>query len=97
MSDPDSAGSTAAPLPTPGFATVKDGAVLRVTITQPKRKNAIDYDTMLALGDAFHAAAEDSAVRVIVLTGEGGDFCSGADLSATARAARRGAVSARTW
>ncbi|MEV0293123.1 enoyl-CoA hydratase-related protein [Nocardia sp. NPDC050710] len=86
MSDTDSA--TAA-----RFSTVKDGTILRVTITNPKRKNAIDYDTMVALGDIFLAAAQDRAVRVIVLTGEGGDFCTGADLSASAGEAQRGITS----
>ncbi|MGW0182231.1 enoyl-CoA hydratase-related protein [Nocardia sp. NPDC003345] len=73
-----------------GFAAVHDGRVLRVTLTKPKRKNAIDYDTMVALGDTFLAAAEDKSVRVVVLTGEGGDFCTGADLAASAAEGSRG-------
>ncbi|WP_062983382.1 enoyl-CoA hydratase-related protein [Nocardia anaemiae] len=87
MSNPDSATTSA------GFSAVRDGKVLRVTLTKPKRKNAIDYDTMVALGDTFLAAAEDRSVRVIVLTGEGGDFCTGADLAATASEAQRGITS----
>ncbi|MCM6775985.1 enoyl-CoA hydratase-related protein [Nocardia sp. CDC159] len=73
-----------------GFSAVRDGRVLRVTITNPRRKNAVDYDTMAALGDTFLAAADDTSVRAIVLTGEGGDFCTGADLSAAAGEAQRG-------
>ncbi|MGV0626025.1 enoyl-CoA hydratase [Mycolicibacter minnesotensis] len=61
-----------------------DGRVLRVTLTNPQRLNAIDYTTMAALGDVFAGAAEDPAVRAIVITGEGKAFCTGADLSATA-------------
>ncbi|MFI6997611.1 enoyl-CoA hydratase-related protein [Nocardia sp. NPDC050175] len=87
MSNTDSAAPAA---PEPRFTAVHDGKVLRVTITNPKRKNAVDYDTMLALGDTFIAAAADRSVRVIVLTGDGGDFCTGADLSATVREAQRG-------
>ncbi|WP_280316306.1 enoyl-CoA hydratase-related protein [Nocardia wallacei] len=71
-----------------GFTAVHDGPVLRVTITNPKRKNAIGYDTMVGLGETF--ATVDPSVRVIVLTGEGSDFCTGADLSATAAEAQRG-------
>ncbi|WP_280368380.1 enoyl-CoA hydratase [Nocardia wallacei] len=71
-----------------GFTAVHDGPVLRVTITNPKRKNAIGYDTMVELGNVF--AAVDASVRVIVLTGEGADFCTGADLSATVSEAQRG-------
>lgn len=73
-----------------GFSAVQDGRVLRVTLTKPKRKNAIDYDTMVALGDTFLAAAENKSVRVVVLTGEGGDFCTGADLAASADEGARG-------
>ncbi|MBH0777663.1 enoyl-CoA hydratase-related protein [Nocardia bovistercoris] len=75
------------------FSAVRDGKILRVTITNPKRKNAIDYDTMAALGDTFLAAAQDRSVRVVVLTGEGGDFCTGADLSSSAAEAERGITS----
>uniref|UniRef100_UPI002456EAB7 enoyl-CoA hydratase-related protein n=1 Tax=Nocardia gipuzkoensis TaxID=2749991 RepID=UPI002456EAB7 len=92
MSNNDSAVPAAEPTAT-RFTAVQDGKVLRITITNPKRKNAIDYDTMVALGDTFRSAAEDRAVRAIVLTGEGGDFCTGADLSASADEARRGITS----
>ncbi|WP_327143657.1 enoyl-CoA hydratase-related protein [Nocardia sp. NBC_01327] len=75
---------------TPGYTAVLDGRVLRITITNPKRKNAIDYDTMLGLGETVLSAYDNPAVRVIVLTGEGGDFCTGADLSASPGEAARG-------
>ncbi|MEU0540884.1 enoyl-CoA hydratase-related protein [Nocardia sp. NPDC005978] len=75
---------------TPGYTAVLDGRVLRITITNPKRKNAIDYDTMVGLGETVLAAAAEPAVRVIVLTGAGGDFCTGADLSASPAEAARG-------
>ncbi|WP_330233103.1 enoyl-CoA hydratase [Nocardia sp. NBC_00508] len=93
MSNTDSVDAADTPAAATGFTAVKEGKALRVTITKPKRKNAIDYDTMVALGDTFRAVAEDRAVRVIVLTGEGGDFCTGADLSASADEARRGITS----
>ncbi|WP_067819699.1 enoyl-CoA hydratase-related protein [Nocardia inohanensis] len=75
---------------TPGYTAIRDGRVLRITITNPRRKNAIDYDTMAGLGDTVRAAYDDPAVRVIVLTGAGGDFCTGADLSASPGEAARG-------
>ena len=86
MVNTDSAAEQAAA----GFSAVRDGRVLRVTLTKPARKNAIDYDTMVALGDTFSSAAEDSKVRAIVLTGEGNDFSTGADLAAGAEEAQRG-------
>ncbi|TQM28836.1 enoyl-CoA hydratase-related protein [Nocardia bhagyanarayanae] len=90
MSNTDSAPAATAPA---GFTAVQDGKVLRITITKPKRKNAIDYDTMVALGDTFLAAAENRSVRAIVLTGAGDDFCTGADLVASPGEAQRGITS----
>jgi enoyl-CoA hydratase/carnithine racemase len=66
----------------PKLTAVRDGRVLRVTLTNPERLNAIDYATMAVLGDVFSEAAGDPAVRAIVITGEGKAFCTGADLSA---------------
>ncbi|TLG03797.1 enoyl-CoA hydratase [Nocardia cyriacigeorgica] len=68
--------------PTVGFTAVRDRRVLRVTISNPGRKNAISYQTMVALGDTFLALADDPGVRVVLLTGDGADFCTGADLAA---------------
>lgn len=53
--------------------------VRRLTIDRPDRKNAIPADGWAALGDAF-VEFEKGDDRVLVVTGAGGDFCSGADL-----------------
>jgi 2-(1,2-epoxy-1,2-dihydrophenyl)acetyl-CoA isomerase len=50
-----------------------------LTIDRPERKNAIPTDGWPALTSAF-AEFEESSDRVLVVTGAGGDFCSGADL-----------------
>ncbi|MEV5301957.1 enoyl-CoA hydratase/isomerase family protein [Amycolatopsis methanolica] len=60
----------------------RTGAVLTVTLNRPHRKNAIDLPMWAGLYDAFHDAERDDDVRVVVVTGAGGDFCAGADLSA---------------
>ncbi|MQY24890.1 enoyl-CoA hydratase-related protein [Nocardia aurantia] len=73
-----------------GFSAIRDDRVLRVTLTNPSRKNAINYDTMVALGDLFGTVGTDRAVRAIVLSGEGGDFCTGADLANAPAEAQRG-------
>ncbi|MCX4093168.1 enoyl-CoA hydratase-related protein [Nocardia sp. alder85J] len=73
-----------------GFSAIREDRVLRVTLTNPARKNAIDYHTMVALGDLFTTVGEDRAVRAIVLTGEGRDFCTGADLSGVEANVQRG-------
>jgi 2-(1,2-epoxy-1,2-dihydrophenyl)acetyl-CoA isomerase len=50
-----------------------------LTIDRPERKNAIPMDGWPVLRDAF-MEFEESPLRVLVLTGSGGDFCAGADL-----------------
>jgi 2-(1,2-epoxy-1,2-dihydrophenyl)acetyl-CoA isomerase len=59
-----------------------DGAPVRViTLNRPDVRNAIDMPLRIELGDAIEAAQADSTVRAIVLTGAGGTFCSGGDIS----------------
>lgn len=60
--------------------TARDGAVATVTMNRPSTKNALDRELVDALARALAQAAGDDAVRVIVLTGAGEAFCSGADL-----------------
>lgn len=61
--------------------TVRDeGAVRWLTIDNPERRNAIPADGWPALAGTL-AEFEGSQARVLVITGAGEDFCSGADLS----------------
>ena len=60
----------------------KDGGVLVLTIDYPERKNAIAPAVRAALEDAIERAHADRAVRSIVVTGAGGTFCAGGDISA---------------
>jgi 2-(1,2-epoxy-1,2-dihydrophenyl)acetyl-CoA isomerase len=57
-----------------------DGAVLTVTFNQPEAKNAFNTATQRRMGEVFQDAARDPAVRVLVLTGAGGAFSTGADV-----------------
>lgn len=50
-----------------------------LTIDRPARRNAVDLDTVTALGDRL-TEARATGTRVVVLTGAGGQFCAGADL-----------------
>jgi Enoyl-CoA hydratase/carnithine racemase len=62
-----------------------DGAIARVTINRPERRNSMSYGVMQGLRDAVAAAKADDAVRVLVLTGTGDKaFCAGADLGGIA-------------
>ena len=59
-----------------------DGAIARIRLNRPEKRNALNDELISGLKDAFKRARSDQSIRVIVLTGEGKDFCSGADLSA---------------
>src|ERR1700686_1426907 len=50
-------------------------------INRPEKMNAIGTLTRKQLGDAIKQAEKDEAVRVVVLTGSGRAFCSGADVT----------------
>ena len=53
-----------------------------ITINRPERQNALDRETIFALRDAISSSGQDDATRVVVLTGAGTAFSSGADLRA---------------
>ena len=55
--------------------------VLLITLNRPRKKNAFDDPQWDALADALRDAEANPAVAVVVLTGAGGNFSSGADLS----------------
>lgn len=58
--------------------------VLLLTLNRPHARNAISPEMACRLSDAFTAFAEDSALRVCILTGSGDRaFCSGGDLALT--------------
>ena len=57
------------------------GAVLTITMNRPERKNAANGVMWRELQANFDEAAADRDVRAVVLTGAGGAFCSGADLT----------------
>lgn len=57
-------------------------AIATVTINRPHRKNAVTGDMWAQLADTFRSLSVDADVRCVILTGAGGEFCSGADLAA---------------
>ncbi len=62
----------------------RDGHVMIVTMNRPARMNAISGPMLIRMYDAYEEASNDPDVRCIVVTGAGGNFCSGADLRAMA-------------
>ncbi|HXY93110.1 MAG TPA: enoyl-CoA hydratase-related protein [Acidimicrobiia bacterium] len=69
----------------PNIRVERDEHVTTVTVDRPESKNGCTGDMWVALGAAFRDASYSGA-RVVVLTGAGGNFCTGAELSG-ARAA----------
>ena len=59
---------------------VREG-IARITLNRPDKRNALDGEVVGELKAAFTASASDDACRVVLLTGAGADFCSGADLA----------------
>jgi enoyl-CoA hydratase len=58
--------------PRPGIALI--------TLDRPERMNAMAFDVMVPLRESLEELSFDNSVRVVVLTGAGEGFCSGADL-----------------
>lgn len=61
-----------------GFAV--DGKVATLTLNRPEKKNPLTFDSYAEIVDLFRAAAKDKGVKAIVVTGAGGNFCSGGDV-----------------
>ena len=60
----------------------RDGAVGRIVLARPEKKNALDEQAAPELDDALRALAADDLVHAVLLTADGDDFCAGADLRA---------------
>jgi 2-(1,2-epoxy-1,2-dihydrophenyl)acetyl-CoA isomerase len=67
-----------------GYETLQwqqDGHVATLTLDRPEKKNAMSWVMFGELKQAFERAADDHEVRCLIVTGAGGAFWSGADLS----------------
>lgn len=72
-------------MPAENNATVEygfDGAIARITLNRPEKRNALNDELVAGLKDALRRADHNQDVRAVVLSGAGDDFCSGADLAA---------------
>ena len=61
-----------------------DGAIARITLARPEKRNALDHETAHELLQAFTSCAQHTGTHVVVLAADGLDFCAGADLTALA-------------
>ncbi|MFN4278081.1 MAG: enoyl-CoA hydratase family protein [Ferrovibrio sp.] len=62
------------------FGWSVEGKVVTVTLNRPERKNPLTFDSYAELRDTFRALNYVSDVKTVVITGEGGNFCSGGDV-----------------
>ncbi|CAA2099379.1 enoyl-CoA hydratase family protein [Variovorax paradoxus] len=62
------------------FAWSYDNGIGTITLNRPERKNPLTFDSYAELRDLFRALNYATDVKVIVITGAGGNFCSGGDV-----------------
>lgn len=63
------------------LAVERDGAIMTVRLNRPEKRNAINYQMHAELRDLCRALSDDFETRVVIFTGEGKAFSSGADTS----------------
>ena len=62
------------------FAYAFEAGVATLTLNRPERKNPLTFDSYAELRNLFRALNQATDVKVVVLTGAGGNFCSGGDV-----------------
>jgi enoyl-CoA hydratase/carnithine racemase len=56
------------------------GKVATLTLDRPDKKNPLTFESYAEIVDLFRAAAKDKSIKAFVVTGAGGNFCSGGDV-----------------
>ncbi len=62
------------------FKWTVDGKVATITIDRPERKNPLTFESYAELRDTFRALEHVDDIKTVVITGAGGNFCSGGDV-----------------
>lgn len=62
------------------FAWQLDGRVATITLNRPERKNPLTFDSYAELRGTFRQLPYVDGIRAVVITGAGGNFCSGGDV-----------------
>ena len=66
-----------------GYQTIlveKSDAVVTITLNRPEARNALNLEMREEVARVLDELAKDGSIRVVVLTGAGGNFCAGGDL-----------------
>jgi methylglutaconyl-CoA hydratase len=66
--------------------------IARITLNRPDKRNALDGELISELKEALGSSARDPQCRVVLLSGAGTDFCSGADLAGLEKTAQAGVL-----
>lgn len=66
--------------------------VARITLNRPEKRNALNAAVIATLHESLARSARDPDVKVVVISGAGSDFCSGADLSGLDQTAGAGVI-----
>lgn len=66
-----------------GIRVIYDASVVRLILDRPKQLNALNDDVRKVISATLNELMERPDIRLLVLTGEGKSFCSGADLKTT--------------
>jgi methylglutaconyl-CoA hydratase len=69
-----------------------DAGIACIMLNRPEKRNALDGEMIGGIREALAASAEDSSVRIVIVTGAGQDFCAGADLAALERIQNSGVI-----
>ncbi len=77
------------------LVSLKDG-IATVTLNRPQKRNALSLAMWRRLAELFNNLRAEPGVRTVILTGAGGNFCAGADISEFAEV-RSDAVSGLTY
>lgn len=58
-----------------------EDAVATITLSRPEKKNPLTFDSYVELRDTFSKLRDTEEVKAVVVTGDGGNFCSGGDVN----------------
>ena len=64
-----------------GFLMERDNGVATITLDVPEKMNRVSYPARAQLAALFDELGDDGAIRVVVLTGAGGNFTAGGDIA----------------
>lgn len=79
-----------------GFSVSVDNGIAHLTLERPQKLNAVTAAMWQALTTSLEELGADEQVRVVIISGDGGNFCAGADI-AEFETVRRDAHTARNY